>query len=133
MSRENVTLLMHLQDSLNRGDVAAFVEAFDPEGEVVDPPDMPGATSHRGHEGIRRFAESFTKFWAEWRTEAEEVTAVGDNRVFAQGQALGRGRASGVEVVRPFYVVANVENGRFVEVRFYGNRAEALEAAGLSE
>jgi ketosteroid isomerase-like protein len=137
MSQENVeavrAALTRYRVPMDPGDVDALVEAFDPQGEAVDPPDLPGATTHRGHDAIRRAVESLPRFWVDWRMEADEVASVGNDRVFAHGRAFGRGRASGVEVVRPFQLVAVLKDGRLMQVRYFESRNEALEAAGLRE
>jgi ketosteroid isomerase-like protein len=45
----------------------------------------------------------------------------------------GRGRASGVEVETRFYEVYTLRDGKVLRIDEYEHRAEALEAAGLSE
>jgi ketosteroid isomerase-like protein len=44
-----------------------------------------------------------------------------------------RGRASGVEVERPFALVWTLRGGKVARVVWFLSRAEALEALGLSE
>ena len=45
----------------------------------------------------------------------------------------GRGRASGVPVSLEAFTVIVLRNGKTVSLRDYETKAEALEAAGLSE
>jgi ketosteroid isomerase-like protein len=45
----------------------------------------------------------------------------------------GRGKESGAEVETPYAVLYGVEDGEITSLRMYGNAAEALEAAGLSD
>ena len=45
----------------------------------------------------------------------------------------GRARLSGVETDLSFATVYTVRDGKVARGREYGHRAEALEAAGLSE
>jgi hypothetical protein len=45
----------------------------------------------------------------------------------------GRGRGTGVSVVRELGQVHSIDGSKVKRVRLYGSWAEALEAAGLSE
>jgi ketosteroid isomerase-like protein len=45
----------------------------------------------------------------------------------------GRGRESGVTVDARFYVVYRLRDGKVIRADEFSGRAEALEAAGLSE
>ena len=45
----------------------------------------------------------------------------------------GRGQGSGVPIEARFYAVYTLRDGRVVRVDEFTDRAEALEAAGLSE
>jgi len=44
-----------------------------------------------------------------------------------------RGRASGADVEINYWIVITFRAGRVVRDQWFANRAEALEAAGLSE
>ena len=44
-----------------------------------------------------------------------------------------RGRASGVEVERPFALLWTLRDGKVIRVVWYLTREEALEGAGLGE
>src|SRR2546427_158916 len=55
MSQENVEIVRRLNAAFNCGDVAGFLELLDPACEWWDREDDPGATVHRGHDGISAF------------------------------------------------------------------------------
>ena len=57
----------------------------------------------------------------------------GRDRVFVTVRFHGRGRASGVEVETRLYEVYMLRDGKVLRIDEYDDRAEALEAAGLSE
>ena len=64
--------------ALNRGDVAAFVEMFDPQIERVEPLEFAGGGTFRG---IAELTEHFTKArgtWAEGSCEPERFMSAGD-------------------------------------------------------
>jgi ketosteroid isomerase-like protein len=62
----------------------------------------------------------------------EEIIDAGD-QVVVVAHHEGRGRASGVEVDTRFYEVYKLREGKVARVDEYTERADALEAAGLSE
>jgi hypothetical protein len=60
------------------------------------------------------------------------VVDAGD-RVLLTSHHRGRGRGSGVQIDTRLYSVYTLRGGKVVQEDEYGHRAEALEAAGLSE
>ena len=78
------------------------------------------------------FGEWFKTFGSDYRFEIEEARACGD-RVFLVAKHLGRGRASGVPVTQRTAYVYGLREGKVSRVEIWGDRDEALEAAGLRE
>ncbi len=70
--------------------------------------------------------------WDEHRFELEEVVEEGDS-VVAHVHITARGRGSGVEVDVRFFAQFKVQDGKVIYIYDHEDRAEALEAAGLSE
>jgi ketosteroid isomerase-like protein len=105
----------------------------DPDGELHSAI-VGGAEGnvYRGHEGFRRWvADSFESF-EEVRNEWSEYRDLG-SRVLAFGHVKARGRGSGMELDSPMGWVFTVRRGKVVKAEGFLSRAEALEAAGLSE
>ena len=77
--------------------------------------------------------------WERWASAFEELTVTVEEIIDAEDQVVvvahhqGRGRESGAEVDTRYYEVYTVRNGKVLRVDEYADRAEALEAAGLSE
>jgi ketosteroid isomerase-like protein len=77
--------------------------------------------------------------WERWASAFEELTVTVEEIIDAEDQVVvvahhqGRGRESGAEVDARYYEVYTVRNGKVLRVDEYADRAEALEAAGLSE
>jgi ketosteroid isomerase-like protein len=63
---------------------------------------------------------------------SEEIIDAGDHLIHAI-LFRGRGRGSGVEVEGRFFQVYTFRDGKTVRWEEFSDRAEALEAAGLSE
>jgi ketosteroid isomerase-like protein len=116
-----------------RGDVEASLAYFHPEVEWSEPPDNPGARTWRGHEGIRRAVSIWEGAWENYRYEVRELLDCGGDRVFLAAWQTGRGKASGVEISEENFSVYDLREGRIVKQRMFRHRAQALEAAGLSE
>ena len=53
--------------------------------------------------------------------------------MFVTVRFRGRGRASGIEIDARLYEVYTLRDGKVLRIDEYEHRAEALEAAGLSE
>ena len=64
--------------------------------------------------------------------QLEEMIDMGA-KVLVIGQIAVRGKGSGVRVSGPLIVLDTFRAGRIVREQFFNDRAEALEAAGLSD
>jgi ketosteroid isomerase-like protein len=64
--------------------------------------------------------------------EPEEVIDAGDS-VFVGLRQWGRGKGSGVPVEYRFFGVWTFRDGKVIRYKGFNERAEALEAVGLSE
>jgi uncharacterized protein len=133
MSEANVEAFRRGTDALERGafDAALLEELIDPD-VIFEPLRAPVSGTYRGHEGIRRFiadtAESFDVF----RFDRPDIRDLGD-RVLAIGTLHIRARQGGVEAEVPTAGIAAYRNGRLIHWKDFGDRRQALEAAGLTE
>ena len=88
---------------------------------------------YRGHEGLRRWFGQWSEAWEIYRNDLEELLEGTDGRIASVTTQRGRGSASGAEVEIRQYAVWTIRGGKIVRVVWFLTRAEALEAAGLSE
>jgi ketosteroid isomerase-like protein len=132
MSEENVEALRAGYDAINRGDLDAALNAVDPD-VVFEPLRAPVSGAYIGLDGIRKFfadtADSFDRF----RVEAGDLRDLGDDRVLAIGTMHARVRQGGVETEVVSAGIATFREGKLVRWKDYGDRAKALEAAGLGQ
>jgi ketosteroid isomerase-like protein len=130
MSQENVDRFLEASDALNRGDQEGWLRIWD--AKVVFEPRVSAIEGgFTGHDGLRRFiAELFEQFET-YRVEYDDVRDVGD-LVVALGTARGRGKESGAEAEEQLGLVATFRDGKIVHFKDYGDREQALQAAGLS-
>ena len=129
MSQENVEIVRRAFQYLASGRGGSEVLAsFDPN--VVMKPVETGAT--HGVNAIRDNFERWQSTFDELEVTVEEITGAGD-RVVHSAHWRGRGSGSGVKVDARYYEVYTLRDGKIIRVAEYTERADALEAAGLSE
>jgi ketosteroid isomerase-like protein len=133
MSQENVELVRRAFDAWNRNDWATLERCHDPEVTIVAPDGWPEADDARGWEATRQQYERLKDAWGVERSEIDGIRVVDEQVVLVRFRWITSGRASGVEQEWPMANVATVRDGRFAEIRYFLDPAEALRAAGLSD
>jgi len=81
---------------------------------------------------MARFSDTMLEAWETFEIEPAEIRDRGDY-VVVDLQFRGTGRMSGVEVTVGFHHVCHFRDGLMDRLVSHPDRAEALEAAGLSE
>jgi ketosteroid isomerase-like protein len=132
MSQENVEIVANLVDAWNRGDVDGFLRLFDVDCEVIFPPEVPEPGPFRGHAQLREWAEGFLAAWESHTAEIVELIEKGDSAV-AVLRLVGRGMGSGIAMEETDAHLLVFRDGRIARWHNFGDRSQALEAAGLSE
>jgi ketosteroid isomerase-like protein len=133
MSQENVEVVRRALEAYEGGDVEEMLAYIDSDSELHSAI-VGGAEGnvYRGHEGFRKWlADSWGSF-EELRNEWSEFRDLGE-RVLCLGHVKARGRGSGMELDSPIGFVFTVRRGKVVRAEGFLSRAQALEAAGLSE
>jgi ketosteroid isomerase-like protein len=133
MSKENVEVVRGIWEADRRGDAAAVRAAYAMDVEWEDNTGLWGDWGvARGPDGIqaawRRWYEAFEDVRFEW----DEVAEAGDEVVVTY-RVYARGSGSGVVVDQAISLLWTVHGGKVVHIRAFADRADALEAAGLSE
>jgi ketosteroid isomerase-like protein len=132
MSQENVEVVRLAYEHLNEGDVEGLINLCDDDflmdmSERVFNPD-----TYKGAEGIRRFYEGVRDVWESYQWHVEETRIAGD-AVVAMLHCQGQSRDGGPSVDWRVAWLWKFRRGRPISLRFYRDRAKALEAAGLRE
>ena len=139
MSQENVESVLQVfeefQAGLERGDPGAGFDsdALADDYEWILGRPFEGRTVWRGREEFIEFVRTFTNEFDDWSVRAERWIDAGDDRVVSLMRQSATGKGSGAPVEWQTGQVWELKDGRVIRTRNYGNRAEALEAAGLSE
>ena len=135
MSQANVEIVRRVYEADARRDSTTVLSLYDPEvvwDTTRTSKGIMGGQLYRGHEGMRRFFREWLIAFESTENVPEEFIDAGDQVVSVVIQRV-RGRASGAVVERPLASVWRIRAGRIVEVTWYPNRGEALEAVGLWE
>jgi ketosteroid isomerase-like protein len=128
MSEENVEIVRAGFAAYNRGDLDAMLESYDPDVEFVTL--LLG--NHHGKDALRGLYEENRTAVLGYRLDPEEVID-GDDKVIAVVQMGGAGRVSQIGLGDLLAFFFTIKNGLIVRQQTFRNKAEALEAAGLSE
>ena len=132
MSRENVEIVREAGRLYEAADWDGF-GALSTERAGVWPPDgWPEPGPHFGRVAV---VQEFRRIHEPWETNRVVVgdPTGRDDRLVVQVRWSVEGESSGAPVETTMFVAVLFENGQIAEWRSYWNRAEALEAAGLSE
>jgi ketosteroid isomerase-like protein len=132
MSQENVEVVQREVAARAARDWSALPEIWHPEIELAL---VAGSGIFRGIEEISRFFDSLSDLYSEYRVEADEMVDAGD-RVVTVERVAGRGlKGSDAQtwIHTTLFRVIGFKEGKIWRVKEYPSRAEALEAAGLSE
>jgi ketosteroid isomerase-like protein len=134
-----VTVVRKGMDAFNafmREEPGAKPEAIHPQFEFDwhDERTYPDIPQHfRGVRELIVFWEHLRAAWADLAWEALEFIEVPDDRVVTLTRMSGRGRESGVPVEIHFFLLFTIRDGNLRNMEVFRHRADALEAAVLSE
>jgi ketosteroid isomerase-like protein len=129
MSEDHLEVVRRSIDGLNRGDVEAVLEAFDPD-VLFEPQRAAMQGTYRGHAGVREWMADTAESFSAFRLDLDHRD-LGEGRVLSVGSLHLRGQGSGVETEVPVASIATVRDGTIVRLKDYGDRPKALEAAGI--
>jgi ketosteroid isomerase-like protein len=132
MSQANLDLVRRCFDCFASRDWEGMRQCFDPEVEIIEPDNMPGARSYRGYDGLVAAYEHWAGQSEAFSVEVERLTDVGE-RVVVLVRHRGRGRRSGVAVEATVGYVYTVRNDRFVRWEIFLTEAEALESVRVQD
>jgi ketosteroid isomerase-like protein len=130
MSEENVEQVRARYEQSARGDFTPIEKTPD-DFEFVASTNVPDAGTYRG-EAARRWMKAWVESFDGLTMEATEIIDVGD-KVFAAFVQRGRPRGGQTEVESRWWSFDTFREGVSAQTQIFADRAEALEAAGLSE
>jgi ketosteroid isomerase-like protein len=126
MWQENVEVVRRAFEDFNRRELAAAVDAFDPDAEWVPYLAALEEEIYRGRDEIERMWREVLKDVPDFQIELVEVIAEGADTVVVEVDFLGMGRASGADIRTTVYQAASFRNGKVLNVQGFRTAAEAL-------
>ena len=133
MSQENVEVVRRHIETWNRRDLTAWLALYSPDAEI----DWSRARGplkglYRGRGEIETLWNEFFFTFEEAQIETPQGFTDAGSEVVVSNTTHFRGR-EGIEVSARSTWVFTLENGEITRLRLFQERAEALEAVGLSE
>jgi ketosteroid isomerase-like protein len=118
--------------AINRNDMQAMTMDFDPQIVRVEPEGFPTAGTYRGIAEVQEHVRAGRGTWAEGSCEPEKFLVNGEKVVVylhAWVRLKGATEWTGGRFADGFVF----RNGRITEYRSFGERAQALEWAGIQD
>jgi ketosteroid isomerase-like protein len=129
MPQENVEIVRRVNTAINSEDMDRVLALLHPEFETVVGPELsPEPDAYRGHDGVRRYFDSFREAMEQIRFEPARFREAGGSVVVAL-RLTARGRSTGIHVEQRLGQVWTIDHGRAIRVQNYVSYREALEAA----
>src|SRR5262245_237897 len=100
--------------AFNEGGVEALLAFVDPEFEVTTPPELASEPdTYRGHDGVRRYFDSFYEVMEGIRWDARSFQEAGD-RVVVEFTLRARGKSTGLDVAQDAVMVWELRDGKAI-------------------
>jgi ketosteroid isomerase-like protein len=132
MSQEPVETVREIFDAFNSGDIERIIAFMDPDVEAEVPSELSAEPdTYRGHEGMRRYFESFEDALDEIRFKPERFWHMGES-VVVDARLLAKGRLTAIAVEQRHAQVWAIRDGKALRVRAYASLSDALESVGLA-
>ena len=126
----SAAIVREMLDTLNGEGVEAALEWFAEDFHGVVPPELSAEPdSYDGHDGVRRYFDSFHEIVDNLRFDAEELVEVAPDAVAARGLITGRGRESGIPIEMRVPMLMRLRDGKLIEMSAYTDWDAAVAAA----
>jgi len=128
VSEDRVEVVRATWEALAEGGVEAMLAHIAEDFEMTTPPQLSAEPdTYRGHDGIRRWFDSFYEAVDEIRIEPGPLVPVGDG-VATELKLSTRGRTTGIEASQSVASFGRVAGGKVKSLEFFSSWDEALEA-----
>jgi ketosteroid isomerase-like protein len=132
MSQENVEIVRRGFEAWEKGDLEEHLRLFHDDvvccrvAPLIDP------KTYKGLEGYLEFAAEWLGPYEELNFQPNDYIDAG-NKVVVEVPQEGRLAGSTQVMKGTFWFLLTLDDGRVIRFEIYGERDQALEAAGLSE
>jgi ketosteroid isomerase-like protein len=132
MSQENVEMIREQIRAFSSADLKGIVRDLAADAVLETDPRFPEGGTFVGVPAIEHFFETLLEGWHDSRGTFEDFREAGQ-QVLVTAVWKGTGEASHIEVTSIWSVLYTFCEGKIVGMRYFIDRAEALEAAGVAE
>jgi ketosteroid isomerase-like protein len=131
MSQENVEMVQRIVEAWNSGDLSEWGENLHEEITWIPLAENPQTEPIHGADAALAFVADWIEPWEEYTVETLGITDAGDSVLLSTRQS-GKHR-TGAEISMEMHAVGSFRDGKVIEMKWFMEKADALEAAGLSE
>ena len=125
----SAVIVREMLDALNNDGTEAALEWFAEDFHGVVPPELSAEPdSYDGHDGVRRYFDSFHEIVEGLRFDAEELVEIAPDTVAARGLITGQGRESGIPIEMRVPMLMRLRDGKLVEMSAYAEWDDAVAA-----
>jgi ketosteroid isomerase-like protein len=133
MARENVELVRRGFEVFNSGDIDRILSFTGADFEIEVPAGLSAEPdTYRGHEGVRRYFQSFDEAMDEVHFQADRFWDAPE-AVVVDARVTARGKQTAIPVEQRAAQLWSIRGGRVIRIRAYASLSEALETVGLEE
>jgi ketosteroid isomerase-like protein len=130
VSTDNLEIVQRGFEGFNERGVDGIIPFVHPEFEATTPPNLASEPdTYRGHDGLRRWFDSFYEVMDDIRWDAHGFQQVGD-RVVVEFTLRARGKTTGLDFGQDAVMVWSLRGGKATRVELFATLDEALAAAG---
>jgi ketosteroid isomerase-like protein len=132
VSSDNVETVQRAVEGFNQRGVEGILPFIHEEFEATTPPSLASEPdTYRGHDGVRRWFDSFYEVMDEIRWDAHEFRPVGD-RVVIDFTLRARGKTTGLDFGQNAVMIWSFRDGKAIRIELFESMEEALAAAEAS-
>ena len=125
----SAALVREMLDALNTEGTEAALAWFAEDFHGVVPPELSAEPdSYDGHDGVRRYFDSFHEIVDDLRFDAEDLVDVAPGAVAARGLITGSGRESGIPIEMRVPLLMRLRDGKVIGIEAYPEWDDALAA-----
>lgn len=129
MSEQNLEIVQRGLGAFNERGVEGILPFIHPEFEATTPPNLASEPdTYRGHDGIRRWFDSFDEVMDQIRWDDHGFQQVGD-KVVVEFTLRARGKTTGLDFGQDAVMVWSLRDGKAIRVELFESLDEALRAA----
>ncbi len=133
MSRESLDVVRRVVEVFNHGDIETILALTHPDFELEIPPGLSTEPdTYRGHDGMRRYWESFDDAMEEIQIHLERLDDAGASVVVAM-ELRARGRSTGIAVEQRLAGVWTIRDAKVMRIRAFASMREARDAVATAK